>query len=559
MTTDLNRMEASVPTADKNRPAMPMRKQRLSGWGRYPVIEGLTYRPEAQRDLDDVVRHTNKHEVPNAQLNTSSNAQIIASQNTKLSTSLIPRGAGRSYGDAAANPKGITVLMERLNRILSFDESTGVVRVESGVLIKDLIDVFAPRGYMPPVVPGTKYVTIGGAIAADVHGKNHYSAGSFSRHLKGFELIDGTGVRRWCARQENSEAFWATVGGMGLTGIITEAEISLTKITSMFMKSRCVHLHGLKALLEAFEENVSNHQYAVAWLDCSGNKMSRMSHIKSVLFLGDHAEHNDHADEKELSMPNAAQGKEFRAAPHGLFSVVPITIPDVIPPGFLNPRTLRLFNQVYFFLQRRKHQTIQDLDRFFFPLDSVNDWNRLYGHAGFVQYQCLLPCYSRAGGADTIVRDSDMSSNQTVGSKMVENQVVANRVVERIAEGITEILSHCAESGHHPWLVVLKRFGKTEEHSSETHKNISLSFPDEGYTLTMDFPRRVRLPQLINNLDTATLQMGGRVYLAKDSCLTLQTFQQMYPQWRQWLTVRDELDPGNIFSSALSTRLGLTR
>jgi FAD/FMN-containing dehydrogenase len=453
--------------------SVPLCHQQLSGWAGYPRIEGPVYQAQRQSDLDDIAKRA------------------------KTKT-ILARGLGRSYGDAAANSNGITILLESLNRLLAFNETTGLLHVEAGVTIKTLLDIFVPRGWMIPVVPGTKHVTIGGAIAADIHGKNHYLTGSFSRHLEGLELFTGTGDRLWCSRQENPGAFWATIGGMGLTGIISTAKLHLTKIHSPYMSTQCRTAANLSELLSLFNNESNDHSYSVAWIDC-------LRPIKNfgrgILFLGDHAAKSEPMlfDKKSPSHVS----RNYR-----------VNIPAYAPSWLVNEYTIGTFNELYYFLNR-KSARFKDIENFFFPLDAIHNWNRLYGRSGLVQYQFLIP--------------------------------LTNSIA-----GLPEILLKCAQSPYKPSLVVLKRLG-----AAETRQKASLSFADSGYTLTIDFAKRRGLLEFLIELDSLVLKMGGRVYLAKDARLSAETFQSMYPGWRQWQQMRNTLDPQHMFHSNLASRLGL--
>lgn len=450
------------------KPLLPIRP--LSGWGRYPTARGAVSRLEKEAEIAASIKHF-------------------------ADKTVIARGAARSYGDAAFNPSGVTLLMERLNRILAFDAETGLLRVEAGATLGELISVFLPRGWILPVVPGTKFVTIGGAVAADIHGKNHHKDGSFSRHVRELTLIDGKGNRLACSRKAHSEAFWATAGGMGLTGIISDVELNLAKVPSQFIKRRSIRAENLDALMQAFDENEDKHNFSVAWIDClaGGRNMGR-----GVLFLGDFADAQLVASRKSQAIKK------------------PIKITMDTPEWLLNRFSMSAFNSFYYSLNTTRDDLIH-IDPFFFPLDSLHDWNRLYGKSGFIQYQCVLP-------------------------------------PETSAEALKEILSRCVKGGWGSFLAVLKRFGPEEQHTEA-----SISFPRSGYTITLDFPVRTGLFEFTAELDKVVLQAGGRVYLAKDACLSAETFRKMYPQWEAWNAVRNRLDPDAAFASALSKRLGLTK
>ncbi|WP_088242468.1 FAD-binding oxidoreductase [Calothrix rhizosoleniae] len=441
----------------------------LSGWGRYPVIKSYLQRPEKISSFSEIVQESKD-------------------------ISVIPRGAGRSYGDAALNPKGHTILTERLNRMLAFDQQTGILRCEAGVTIKEILEVFAPRGWFPAVTPGTKFVTIGGAIAFDVHGKNHHLDGAFSRHVKSLTLILASGEVVECSSQENSDLFWATVGGMGLTGIITEVELALCPIQTAYIQSHKLKANNLDEAIALFTEYEPQYQYSVAWIDClaSGRSLGR-----SILMLGNHAQ-VDELDSKQRNQPLQIQSKpRFK-------------VPFDLPAGLLNRYTISTFNGLYFARQRsRQVQSIIDYDSFFYPLDFLWDWNRLYGKQGFVQYQFVVP-------------------------------------LETSREALLKVLQLCSHKGWGSFLAVLKRLGS---HSGW------LSFPMPGYTLALDMPVKPGIWEFLEQLDQIVIQYGGRVYLAKDARLSPEAFRSMYPSFPKWLEVKSKVDPYNHFSSAVSRRL----
>ncbi|UBF30230.1 FAD-binding oxidoreductase (plasmid) [Kovacikia minuta CCNUW1] len=444
-------------------------EQTLSGWGRYPLLSGHLYRPEK----------------------VSTFTETLAS---KHHASVLARGFGRSYGDAAVNPSGLTVLTERLNRMLHFDERTGLLHCEAGVTIEEILEVFVPRGWFPAVTPGTKFVTVGGAVAFDVHGKNHHQDGAFGRYVQGIKVVLASGESVWCSQQENSDLFWATVGGMGLTGLITEVEFSLRPIQTAYIKNRSIKARNLDEAIALFEEYQTEYKYSVAWIDClaSGNALGR-----SILGFGDHADLSD--------LPVAQQSDPLNVSPKRRLKVS-----FDLPEGLLNPFTIRSFNALYFAKQLGQDiRSIVDYDSFFYPLDFLWDWNRLYGKRGFVQYQCAIP-------------------------------------QETSREALTQILQLCSEKGWGSFLAVLKQLGAQEGW---------LSFPMPGYTLALDMPVRPGLWEFLEQLDQLVIQYGGRLYLAKDARLSAATFRAMYPKFPQWLEVKTKVDPENRFTSALSQRL----
>lgn len=450
-----------------NSPYSSVLETNLSGWGRYPVIKSYLQRPEKMALVDNIIRESE-------------------------STCLLTRGLGRSYGDASLNSQGITMLTERLNRMLSFNEETGVLCCEAGVTIAEILEVFVPRGWFPPVTPGTKFVTIGGAVASDVHGKNHHLDGSFSNHINFIRLTLASGETVQCSREENSDIFWATVGGMGLTGVITEVSFSLQQIETAYIQSHNIKARNLAETFALFDEFEPQYQYSVAWIDClaSGNALGR-----SILMFGNHAGGND------LDL----QQEALKLKPKSKFKV-----PFDFPATLLNRHTMGIFNKLYYGRQFDPEvKLIADYDSFFYPLDSIGDWNKLYGKKGFIQYQCVFP--------------TNVSQ-----------------------EALTKVLQMCSQEGWGSFLAVLKRFGS---------QSGWLSFPMPGYTLTLDMPVKPGLWSFLNLLDEVVVHYGGRVYLAKDARLSAESFRKMYPKFPEWLEVKSRIDPDNYFSSALSQRL----
>ncbi|MGC1399771.1 FAD-binding protein [Candidatus Binatus sp.] len=443
----------------------------LTGWGRYPLSESDVYRPDRIAELAAVV--------------------------TANTSSLIARGAGRAYGDAALNDQNRVVDLTRLNRILAFDATSGLLRCEAGVTIAELIDVFLPRGFFPPVTPGTRFVTLGGSVAADVHGKNHHRDSSLAAHVTWFDLMIASGEVLRCSREENAAFFWATVGGMGLTGVILELELRMRRVESAYLDGESIRARNIDAAIEAFERTDAQYGYSVAWIDCNSGKSALG---RSVLNVGNFAT-------LERLPPNLAQNP-LSTMPK-LSPIVPFDL-----PGFtLNSLSIRAFNAVIWAFNRdRAAHTIFDWESFFYPLDSIRNWNRIYGRRGFVQYQCVWP-------------------------------------PDESRAGLVEVLEAISRSGRGSFLAVLKKFGAQDG---------LLSFPMPGYTLALDFPVTDGLLEFLDTLDAMVLKRGGRVYLAKDARMSAETFRAMYPNLNRWQTAKTLADPGNRFSSSLSRRLGMT-
>lgn len=448
------------------------RLMQLSGWGNVPRHGADVYRPEKASDV----------------------RPIVADAPVKT---LIARGLGRSYGDAALNDGGGIILDTRLGRLISFDPASGVLECEAGVSLEDLLSTFVRRGFFPPVTPGTKYITIGGAIAADVHGKNHHRDGSIAEFLDSFDLLIASGEVLHCSRQENAEAFWATVGGMGLTGIILQARLRLRKIESAYIAVDYQQARNLDSALAAFSDGDSQYQYSVAWIDC----LSRGAALgRSVLIRGNHAT----ADQLPRKLTHTRVAPPARPKKSVQFHF----------PGFaLSPLSVRLFNNHFYTSHRDARRQYVNYDEFFYPLDSVLHWNRIYGKRGFFQYQAVFP------PADN-------------------------------SRCLRELLEKLSGSGRASFLAVLKTMGKGS--------GGLLSFPMEGQTLALDLPNKgnATVP-FLQELDKIVLKHGGRVYLAKDACMTPESFRAMYPNLARFNEARAKLDPGNRFSSSQSRRLGI--
>ena len=448
----------------------PFVKQTLSGWGRMPAAECCVYRPEKRREQKAILRSGEQ-------------------------TSFIARGRGRSYGDTSVNADAGVILVTRLNRMLAFDPDTGVLECEAGVGPDEIIDVFLPRGFFLPVTPGTKFVTVGGAIANDVHGKNHHRDGTFSRFVLDFTLLTpGQGVIT-CSRDENADVFWATTGGIGLTGIILTARIELAPVQTAYIKVDYRRAENLDAALASMAELDNAYRYSVAWVDCLARGASLG---RSVLMYGEHASVDD--------LPTKRRGAPFRVKPR-----LALNVPVDLPGLTLNSLSVKAFNQLFYKIHPTAEGKVVDYDRYFYPLDSVLNWNRIYGKRGFVQFQASLPGDS--------------------------------------AEGLVELLERLSESKRASFLAVLKAFGPAGQGL--------LSHPIPGYTLTLDIPNRRGLEPFLTELETITLDRGGRLYLAKDAVAAPHTIAAMYDTLDRFREVKARLDPQGVLSSSMSRRLGL--
>ncbi|HEY9007966.1 MAG TPA: FAD-binding oxidoreductase [Ohtaekwangia sp.] len=446
---------------------MHPKEETLSGWGNIPANRSKVVYPRLISDVKDTLAY-NK---------------------------LLPRGLGRSYADQATNLNHTIVKMEKLNRFIAFDEDKGVLECEAGVSLEDIIQYLAPRGWFPMITPGTKYITIGGAIANDVHGKAHHADGSFVNCVYDFTILlaDGSVVK--ASREENSDLFWANFGGLGLLGTILTAKIQLRKIETTYFVQKAVPAQNLDAMLDAIDESDKDYSSSVAWLDsmAKGKNLGR-----GVLTMGNHA--------KLADLP-----AHLKSNPLKLGKKAKLTVPFYLPSFTLNTLSVKFLNTALYIMQKGG-KPVAHYDKFFYPLDMINNWNRGYGKRGFIQYQFVLP-------------------------------------MENGRENIRKILVEITQSNCVPFLNVLKKFGKGQ--------GGLLSFPFEGYTFAIDFPIKDQLKPFTEKLDKMVLDMGGRIYLGKDAYLDEATFKAMYPQHKEWLEIKRKYDPNNMFSSDLSRRIGL--
>jgi decaprenylphospho-beta-D-ribofuranose 2-oxidase len=405
----------------------------------------------------------------------------------------IARGMGRSYGDASLGRQVCSMLS--LNCMLNFNAETGVLIAESGVTLDEILTTFVPRGYFLPVTPGTKYISLGGAVAADVHGKNHHSEGGFCDHVEWIELMTEPGCIQRCSAHENQSLFNLTRGGMGLTGIILTVALSLKKIETAYIRQSKIHAPNFYALCDLFETH-KQATYSVAWVDClaKGKQSGR-----SILMLGEHATLQNLGDNTKLDNPLFVHKKPTLQVPFFL-------------PGFtLNRFTVGVFNSIFY------HKNSTDIsefythyDPYFYPLDAILHWNRIYGKQGFIQYQFVIPYEN--------------------GKSVMQ-----------------EILERISHSGMASFLAVLKVMGKPSG---------VLSFPMEGYTLALDFPMRPGLLNFLNTLDALVLQAGGRIYLAKDARMSAEMFHASYAQnATDFISQLHNVSANSFLASALSERL----
>lgn len=449
---------------------MPAETVSVTGWGRTAPTTARLVRPRTYEEAAAAVRECGTR-------------------------GGIPRGLGRAYGDAAQNAGGAVLDMTGLDRIHAIDADGGTVLCDAGVSLHRLMEVLLPLGWFVPVTPGTRYVTVGGAIGADIHGKNHHVSGSFARHVLSFELLTADGGIRTVGR--GTPLFDATTGGMGLTGVILTATVRLQPVATSLMSvdtERAADLDDLMARLTATDHG---YRYSVAWIDllARGTSMGR-----SVLTRGDHAP-LDALPARARRHPLAFRPARFPSAP------------AFLPEGLLGRTTVRLFNELWYRkAPRARAGELQKISTFFHPLDGVPHWNRVYGRGGFVQYQFVL-----GYGQEEALR----------------------RIVRRIS------LRRCPS-----FLAVLKRFGEGDPGW--------LSFPMPGWTLALDIPANLPgLGAFLDELDEEVASADGRVYLAKDARLRPELLAEMYPRLGEFRSLRRELDPRGVFTSDLSRRLGL--
>lgn len=407
-----------------------------------------------------------------------SRVEIIAASSIKSfapqtgSTKFLPIGAGRSYGDVGLNPKGTVLSTSELTKFISFDSNTGVLECESGVLIRDIQESFANRGWISPVTPGTSFVTVGGAIANDVHGKNHHTMGSFGNHVLEFVLARSDGSILTCSELENQEMFRATIGGLGLTGVLLTAKIQLSRVPSPWIQSEKITFKDLGEFFRISKESEDEFESSVAWFDCSTSKAGRGSFSRGNHVLSD--------------------------KPAPLVPRRKLSLPFTPTRSLVNKLSLNPLNTAYYYLQNgTAGKKLESMWSFYYPLDSIRNWNRAYGPKGFYQYQSVVP--------------------------------------ENIAESVTaEMLRVIAKSGLGSFLTFLKTFGRVAS------KGL-LSFPMQGTTLALDFPNEgAKTEKLFRQLDELVLQADGRLHPSKDARMSAQMFQAGYPHHETFATFRNQ-------------------
>ena len=428
----------------------------LKSWGKYPIINNKSLNFDEEETLKTIIDNNNE---------------------------LIPYGNGRSYGDSALSKNIINV--KPYNYFLNFDETKGILHIQAGVLLAEILNIFVPKGWFIKVTPGTKLITVGGAIASDVHGKNHHVEGCFSECVEEFSLMLPNSEIVTCSKTENIELFRATCGGMGLTGVILDAKIILKKINSKYINQTTIKTKNLKETFEAFDK-YNNKPYSVAWIDC----LAKGDNIgKCLLMVGDFDDDGDldYGIKKKLN------------------------IPFNFPSFALNTKSVKAFNWLYYGKVRKliSKQKV-DIDNFFYPLDAIDNWNRIYGKNGFTQYQFILP-------------------------------------LETSYIGLEEILKSISSSGKGSFLAVLKLYGKANENY--------LSFPMEGYSLALDFKIEKGLFELLDKLDEIVVKHKGRVYLTKDVRISKETFEKGYPLINKFRSLREKNKMTMKFNSLQSKRV----
>lgn len=441
-------------------------KRNITNWGNYPVENADEYQPAFRDQL-----------------------QALAAEKKDW----IPRGNGRCYGDASLAPTVITTT--KLNRFISFDTLNGILDCESGVTLDQVLEVIVPKGWFLPVTPGTKLITIGGAVGSDVHGKNHHVDGSFSNHIVDMDVILPGGELIVCSPDAHADLFWATCGGMGLTGLISRVKFRLKKIETSYIKQKQIKAANLDEIIRLFEE-YKDYTYSVAWIDClkKGKGFGR-----SILMLGEHAQLSE--------LTPAQQQQPLKVVNKTLFR-----FPVYLPSIFLNKLSIGIFNFLFYLKNTKKEiNNVVPYEPFFYPLDVIDEWNKMYGRKGFVQYQFVLPLNQK--------------------------------------EGLANILHRITERGFASFLAVLKVFGK---------QDTMIGFPMEGFTLALDIPIRNGLFEFLDEMDKLVLEYGGRIYLSKDARMKAHTFQESYPRLQEFKQTIQKYNGQQVVHSLLSDRLQLT-
>ncbi len=461
----------------------------LTGWGR---TAPTTAEVLSTQDVDQIAAAVARV------------ADDNADKPSYLQRGVIARGMGRSYGDPAMNAGGLVIDMQQLNTIHSIDPDTALVDVDAGVTLDQLMKAALPHGLWVPVLPGTRQVTIGGAIGPDIHGKNHHSAGSFGNHVRSMELLVADGrvlhlTPEGSTDDPDGELFWATVGGMGLTGIILRATIEMTKTETAYFIADGDMTHSLDETI-AFHSDGSEHNftYSSAWFDAISPepKLGRAAISRGSLATLDQL--------KEYAPKLAKDPLKFNAPQL-------MTVPDIFPSFTMNKLSMVAIGELWWLKSGKYRNQVQNLTQFYQPLDLIGEWNRGYGSKGFLQYQFVVP----------------------------------TEAVEPFKEIIRDIQS----SGHYSALNVFKLFGEGNK--------APLSYPMPGWNVCVDFPIKPGLGAFLDDLDRRVMEFGGRLYLAKESRTSAENFHKMYPGLPGWLATRKRIDPTGVFASDMSRRLEL--
>ena len=461
----------------------------LHGWGRTAPTRAQVLSTEDLGTIVEAVKQV---------------ADDNADKPDHLKRGVIARGMGRSYGDPAQNAGGLVIDMQRFNKIHSIDPDTALVVVDGGVTLDQLMKAALPYGLWVPVLPGTRQVTIGGAIGPDIHGKNHHSAGSFGNHVVSMDLLVASGeiltlTPGGSDDDPDGELFWATVGGMGLTGIIVQATIRMTKTETAFFIADGDLTSNFDETIEFHADGSEhNYTYSSAWFDAISPepKLGRAAVSRGSLATLDQL--------KELAPKLAKDPLKFSAPQL-------ITVPDIFPNFTMNKLTMKAVGQAWWLKSGEYRDQVQNLTQFYQPLDLIGEWNRGYGSRGFLQYQFVVP--------------------------------------REATSELKSIVRSIQASGHYSALNVFKLFGEGNR--------APLSFPMPGWNICVDFPIKPGLGHFLDELDKRVLDFGGRLYLAKESRTSTEKFHQMYPQMQSWLDTRNQIDPTGVFASDMSRRLEL--
>ena len=446
-------------------------KKLINGWGRVKPVYANIFYPKTVKDIKNILRKSQEK-------------------------SILVRGLGRSYGDSAQLKNGKVLDLKNINKIF-LNRDKGELTVGAGASFDQILKYIIPKGFFLPVVPGTKFITVGGAIASDVHGKNHHQDGSFGNFIKQIVILDSSSNILKISPTDsknstNSEMFWATVGGLGLTGIIIEAKISLLKISTAFMKVDTMRFKDIDSLMDRMLNVDKKYNYSVAWID------SLHPNGRGILTCANHASANDLKSNKKSNNLFYTSNNSF-------------SIPSFFNLNLINFLSIKLFNHLWFLKSPKiRKNEIQTISKYFHPLDGIKNWNRLYGKEGFYQYQFVIP--------------EDYSGIIKIILKELNNNNIPS------------------------FLVVLKRLGKSNKSF--------LSFPSKGWTMSLDFPAsNSKILKILNKFDSYIEKAGGRIYLAKDSRQSSKIFKKTYSKFKKWNLIKRKMDKNNLFSSDISKRL----